>query len=94
MNARVTFPAPDDEVLSTLSGSLSHTITLTTSAPFDIADTLAVSFAQIKQSRLGGAYQYRIRLTGLSPSEARRLTDGLATQPGVTGATVEHLISR
>jgi len=97
MNARTAFPEPDDELALSLAGELSHVVSFTTATPFDIAREMAamqIAFSGLAQSRLGGRFQHRLKVSGLSPSAARRLTDRLAALPGVAGAHVEHLIVR
>ncbi|CAM3325072.1 hypothetical protein [Asticcacaulis taihuensis] len=92
MNARTLFTEPDDLVAAELAGQLHHIITLTALEPCDIAAWLDKPITGYKQSRFAGIFQYRFRLTGLTPGEARRMTDRLATLPEVAGAQVEHVI--
>lgn len=92
MNAHTPFTEPDDRMATELAGDLQHVFTLTTLEPFDIAAWLDKPVTGYKQSRFAGTLQYRFRLTGLTPGEARRMTDRLATLPEVAGAQVEHVI--
>ncbi len=94
MNARTLFTEPDDLMAAELAGHLHHTLTLTTLAPFDVAAWLRAPPSEYKQSRFADTFQYRVRLTGLTPGEARRMTDRLAALPDVAGIQVEHMISR
>lgn len=97
MNAHVSFTEPDDDLARDLFASLSHVVSLTTLAPFDITTEvgrMGLHISRLQQYRLSGAYQHRFRLSGLTPGDARRMTDRLAHLPGVAGAQVEHLISR
>ncbi|HTM80313.1 hypothetical protein [Asticcacaulis sp.] len=94
MNARTLFTEPDDLMTAELAGTLHHIITLTTFVPFDIAAWIDSPISGYKQSRLADTFQYRVRLTGLTPGEARRMTDRLAALPDVMGVQVEHMISR
>ncbi|MCR6658876.1 MAG: hypothetical protein NVV72_05855 [Asticcacaulis sp.] len=92
MNARTLFTEPDDRMAAELAGHLHHIITLTALEPFDIAVWLGKPISGYKQSRFADTFQYRFRLTGLTPGEARRMTDRLAALPAVAGAQVEHMI--
>lgn len=94
MNARTLFTEPDDLMSAELAGNLHHIITLTTLVPFDIAAWISAPVNGYKQSRFADTFQYRFRLAGLTPGEARRMTDRLATLPDVAGIQVEHMISR
>ena len=94
MNARTLFIEPDDLMATELAGKLHHIITLTALKPFDIATRIGAPIAVCKQSRFNDTFQYRIRLTGLTPGEARRMADRLAARPEVAGIQVEHMISR
>ena len=77
-----------------LVGTLSHAFTFTTLNPFNLINLIDRPHAGYKQSRFADRFQYRIRLTGLTPGEARRMTDRLAALPEVAGIQVEHMISR
>ncbi|MGN6363953.1 hypothetical protein [Asticcacaulis taihuensis] len=92
MNARTLFTEPDDRMATELAGNLHHIFTLTALEPFDVAAWLGEPAAGYKQSRFADTFQYRFRLTGLTPGEARRMTDRLAALPEVAGAQVEHVI--
>lgn len=94
MNARTLFTEPDDLMVAELVGDLHHIITLTALKPFDIAAWIAAPLIGYKQSRFADTFQYRIRLAGLTPGEARRMTDRLAALPEVAGIQVEHMIRR
>ena len=97
MNAHVSFTEPDDNLARDLFASLSHVVSLTTFAPFDITtevNRMGLHISGLQQYRLSGAYQHRFRLSGVTPGEARRMADRLAHLPGVAGTQVEHLISR
>jgi hypothetical protein len=94
LNAYTTFTEPDDLMAAELAGDLQHIITLTTLRPFDITVYLDTTHTGYKQSRFADTFQYRVRLTGLTPGEARRMTDRLAALPDVMGIQVEHMISR
>ena len=94
MNARTLFTEPDDLLATELAGNLHHILTLTTLASFDIAAWIGGPISGYQQSRFDDMFQYRFRLTGLTPGEARRLTDRLAALPDVAGIQVEHMISR
>ena len=94
MNARTLFTEPDDLMAAELAGSLHHIITLTALVPFDIAAWIAGPISGYRQSSFADTFQYRFRLTGLTPGEARRMTDRLAALPDVAGIQVEHMISR
>ena len=94
MNARTLFTESDDLMAAELAGILSHIFTLTTLKPFDLIAWIDGPFADYKQSRFADTFQYRLRLAGLTPGEARRMTDPLADLPHVAGIQVEHMISR
>lgn len=94
MNARTLFTEPDDVLAAELAGHLHHIITLTTLEPFDIAARIGHAISGYKQSRFADTFQYRLRLAGLTPGEARRMTDRLAALPEIVGIQVEHMISR
>lgn len=94
MNAYTTFTEPDDLMAAELAGDLSHIVTLTTLSPLDIAAHIDRPVSRYKQSHHAGAYQHRFHLTGLTPGDARRVTDRLAALSGVAGVQVEHLIRR
>ncbi|ESQ93465.1 hypothetical protein [Asticcacaulis benevestitus] len=97
MNAHVSFTEPDDDLARDVFASLSHIVSLTTLSPFDIdsaVSRMGLAISRLQQYRLSGVYQHRFRVSGLTPGEARRMTDRLAHLPGVAGAQVEHLISR
>ena len=94
MNARTPFTEPDDLMAAELAGDLQHIITLTTVKPFDMAGWLGAPIAGYRQSCFANTFQYRCRLSDLTPGEARRLTDRLAALPEVAGIQVEHMISR
>ena len=94
MNAHTTFTAPDDLMAAELGGHLQHIITLTAPESIDIAAAINAPISGYKQSRFADTFQYCFRLTGLTPGEARRMTDRLADLPNVTGIQVEHMISR
>ncbi|MGN6208065.1 hypothetical protein [Asticcacaulis sp.] len=92
MNARTLFTEPDDRMTAELAGHLHHIITLTALEPLNIEAQIKRPFTRYKQSRFADTFQYRFRLTGLTPGEARRMTDRLAALPVVAGAQVEHMI--
>ena len=92
MNARTLFTEPDDRLAVDLAGHLHHIITLTAFEPLDIKTQINRPFTGYKQSRFNDTFQYRFRLTDLTPGEARRMTDRLAVLPMVAGAQVEHMI--
>jgi hypothetical protein len=97
LNAHVSFTEPDDDLARDVFASLSHIVSLTTLSPFDIDNAVSrmgLAISRLQQYRLSGVYQHRFRVSGLTPGEARRMTDRLAHLPGVAGAQVEHLISR
>jgi len=94
LNARTFFTEPDDLMAAELAGDLHHIITLTALEPLDIAGWIGAPIAGCKQSRFAGTFQYRVRLNGLTPGEARRITDQFAALPEVAGIQVEHMISR
>ncbi|MFT4074628.1 MAG: hypothetical protein QM647_03785 [Asticcacaulis sp.] len=94
MNARTLFTEPDDLMAAELAGHLHHIITLTALEPFDIAGRIDRAICGYKQSRFADTFQYRFRLTGLTPGEARRMTDRLAALPEIAGIQIEHMISR
>jgi hypothetical protein len=94
LNARTLFTEPDDLMAAELAGTLSHTLTLTALNPFDLIAWIDGPFAGYKQSRFADTFQYRVRLAGLTPGEARRMTDRLAALPDVAGIQVEHMINR
>jgi hypothetical protein len=92
LNARTLFTEPDDRMATELGGDLQHVFTLTALEPFDIAAWLGEPVTRYKQSRFADTFQYRFRLTGLTPGEARRMTDRLAALPEIAGVQVEHVI--
>jgi hypothetical protein len=94
LNARTLFTESDDLMAAELAGRLHHIITLTSLKPFDIADWIGAPVSGYRQSCFADRFQYRFRLTGLTPGEARRLADRLAALPQIAGIQVEHLISR
>lgn len=94
MNARTPFTEADDLMAAELAGDLSHVVTLTAFSTIEIADWIGTRVGGYRQSSFGDRFQYRFRLTGLTPGEARRLTDRLAALPEVAGIHVEHMISR
>lgn len=89
-----TFTAPDDRLAAELAGDFHHIVTLTTLAGFDITACPEIMAASYRQSRFAGSHEYRFRLSGMSPGEARRLANRFSTLPGVTGIQVEHMIGR
>ena len=91
----------DDAVVAGLNGAV-----VTHVFQFATEDTLGVAIATLQALRDTGASldslhlgrrrdarQHTLRVTGLPPSEARRLAEQLAALPGVQRATVEHEIS-
>jgi hypothetical protein len=94
LNARTLFTEPDDLMTTELAGNLHHIITLTALKPFDITAWIGAPVCGYRQSRFADTFQYRFRLTGLTPGEARRMTDRLAALPDVAGIQIEHMISR
>jgi hypothetical protein len=94
LNARTLFTEPDDLMAAELAGDLSHVITMTTLSPLDIAAHIDGPLRHYKHARHGGVFQHRFHLTGLTPGDARRVTDRLAALSDVAGVQVEHLIRR
>jgi len=95
------FPTADDDDLARVfpGRQLTHVIRVAS------ADQLAVALAALAAVRDGGGelhalslqrcgdgFEHRLSLTGLKPSEARRLTASIGALPGVADARIEHQI--
>ncbi|ESQ83722.1 hypothetical protein AEAC466_11995 [Asticcacaulis sp. AC466] len=100
MNAPSLLHAADDNFDSEFPGCvLTHCFYLTgDQTDIAVAALTAISHIGAKldgmsRSRTGGAMHHKLRVTGIKPKEARSLVGRLAMMPGVTCATVEHLIS-
>lgn len=88
----------DDYLALACSGSeLSHVLSVKTADRLDhvaailnMLQDLCGQLQTLNVCRRHGAFDHRLRFTGLKPSEARSLATQLAELPGVDAAAVEH----
>ena len=94
--------SPEDELARAFPGSvLTHVLSLTAGGQLDVAlealSALKASGASLEAlhlSRTGDALDHRLTLVGLTPHQARQVSNRLAALPGVTRVAMEHQLIR
>jgi hypothetical protein len=100
-NASLAVDAEDELALAFPGRILVHQVTLSggdqPTLPITVLSLVQAAGARLRAFHLTettGVYEHRLSVSGLSVNQARRLTDDLRGLPSITGARVEHHLSR